>query len=155
LIREQLTDDLVQWIQNEGTKGTIPPNRMDDHVVIGHFTETILTALNVDDLEIVTSISVLEKMMFDHGISAAKLKSLHQVVCTPVKIFRSATHPAESVVLLSTMVLGAKPVLIPVRLSKPGPAGKAAVHWISSAYVKEDPTVIQRWETNGLLIWQV
>lgn len=155
MIREQITDELIQWIQDEGTKGAIPPTRMDDHVVIGRFTASILATLSVADLELVTSISVLEKMMFDHGISAAKLKPLHQVICTPVKIYRSATHPATSVVLMSTMVLGANPVLIPVWLNKPGPTGKPAVHWVSSAYVKTDPTVLPRWEANGLLVWSV
>lgn len=152
--REHLTDALVQWVHDEGSKGTIPAYRMDHHVVIGRFTTNMLTILNCADQELVTSVSVLEKMIFDHGISAAKLKSLHQTICQPQRIYKSATHPATSVVVMTMQNLGNKPILVPISISKPGPTGKQPVHWVASGYVKDDPNIFAKWDANGLLLWK-
>lgn len=148
-----LTDTLVDWIQTEGSKGLIQPNRLGDRVVIGRFTKDMLARLGCADLELVTSVSVLEKMMFDHGISASKLKSLHQTICTPERVYRSASHPQTSVVVMTLQRLGAKPILIPIWLNKASAAGKPAMHWVASGYVKDDPNIFTRWDAAGLLIW--
>lgn len=152
--RENLTDALVQWVQDEGSKGTIPAFRMDHHVVIGRFPAQMLTILNCADQELVTSVSVLEKMMFDHGISATKLKSLHQTICQPQQIYKSATHTTTSVVVVTMQNLSNKPILVPIWLSKAGSTGKAPVHWVSSGYVKDDPKIFSTWEAKGLLLWK-
>ena len=154
MTREYLTEALVLWIQDEGAKGTIPASRMDHQVVIGRFTAQMLTVLNCADQELVTSVSVLEKMMFDHGVSATKLKSLHQTICQPQRIYRSATHTATSVVVVTMQNLNNKPILVPIWLSKAGPAGKSPVHWVSSGYVKDDPNIFATWEAKGLLLWK-
>ncbi len=152
-MREQLTDSLVDWIQAEGSKGTIQPNRLDDRVVIGRFTQDMLSRLRCADLDLVTSVSVLEKMMFDHGISATKLKSLHQTICMPQRVYRSASHPQTSVVVMTLQNLGSKPILIPIWLNKASAAGKPAMHWVASGYVKDDPNIFAKWDAAGLLIW--
>jgi Phage MuF-C-terminal domain len=152
-MHEQLNDTLVDWIQTEGSKGLIHPNRLDDRVVIGRFTQDMLKRLGCSDLELITSVSVLEKMMFDHGISANKLKTLHQTICMPQRVYRSASHPQTSVVVMTLQRLGAKPILIPIWLNKASAAGKPAMHWVASGYVKDDPNIFNKWDAAGLLIW--
>jgi hypothetical protein len=152
-MREHLTDSLVEWIQTHGSKGTISPNRLDDHIVIGRFGQDMLWRLRCADLDLITSVSVLEKMMFDHGISATKLKSLNQTICTPQRIYQSASHPETSVVVMTLQSLGMKPILIPIWLNKPSSKGKPAMHWVASGYVKDDPRIFDKWDAAGLLIW--
>lgn len=152
--REKLTDELVQWIQDNGSNGTIPERRMDDHVIIGRFTAEVLTIIKCPDLELVTSVSVIEKMMFDHAISATKLKALHTIICQPERVYRSASHPDTSIVLMTMQRLGTRPIVIPIWLSKPGPTGKSPVHWIASGYAKDDPASFDKWDASGLLLWK-
>lgn len=152
--RERLTDALVQWIHDEGVRGTIPAGRMNDHIVIGRFTAEMLAILQCNDRALVTSVSTLEKMMFDHAISAAKLKDLHRMICTPEKIFRSATHPTTSIVVMTIETLRHVPIIIPIHLEKPGATGKDPVHWVASAYAKDKPAMLAKWETSGLLMWK-
>lgn len=152
--REQLTDALVQWIHDEGVRGTIPEKRMSDHVVIGRFTPQMLAILGCNDRELVTSVSHLEKMMFDHAISAARLKNLHGIICTPEKIFRSASQPATSIVVMTIETLRYMPIIVPIHLDKPGATGKAPDHWVASAYAKDQPAMLAKWEARGLLMWQ-
>lgn len=127
---------------------------MDDHVVIGRFTTDMLSRLKCADHELVTSVSVLEKMMFDHGLSAPKLKSLHQTICQPERIYQSASHPTSSIVVMTLETVGIKPVLVPIWLSKPGATGKPPDHWVSSAYAKDDAGIFNRWDAAGLLLWK-
>lgn len=152
--REPLSHALVDWIREEGLKGTIPPARYDDHVVVGRFSPDMLMVLACDDHELVTSISVLEKMMFDHAISAERVKGLHQLVCTPQKVFRSATHPDTSIVVLTPEELRGCPILVPVRLNHRSGAGKPLMHWVASAYAKDHPEMLAKWEQRGLLLWE-
>ena len=35
-----------------------------------------------------------------------------------------------------------------------GASGKSNFHWMASAYAKEKPEIIERWEKNGLLLWK-
>lgn len=151
--REDLTPELIDWIYSSGMNKTIPDKRMADEVVIGRFTPQMLNILKCSDHLLLTSISHLEKMIFDHGLTASQLKRLHGIICQPEKIFQSASHPQTAVVVMTVEVLRAKPILVPIHLNKPGPAGKAPAHWVSSAYPKDHPEMLAKWAANGLLIW--
>lgn len=152
--REPLTNDLVKWIQDEGVKGTIPQARMEHHVVIGRLSAEMLTILGCDDLELFTSVAVLEKMLFDHGISVDKLTDLSRLVCIPQTVYKSASRPHDSVVVVSVETLRENPILVPIHLGKQLGRGGPVVHWVSSCYAKDNPAIFDRWERDGLLIWR-
>lgn len=145
---------LTEWIQTEGLKGSIPEARMNDRVVIGNFTSDLLQILQCPDHKLVTSVSVLEKMMFDHAVSARHLANLHGLICLPQKVFKSASHPNTSIVVMSNEEIRALPLLVAVHLNKSGARGKTPDHWVASAYAKDNPQILEAWEKKGLLIWE-
>lgn len=151
--RKLLTNELVDWVQSEGLKAAITPDDMGKHVIIGRFTDVMLSRLTCPDLEIVTSIAVLEKMIFTHGVTANHIKSLSQLICNPQEIFQSTSHPNDSVVIVTIENLAGNPILIPIWLNKPSRTGKQPDHWVSSAYPKTDPNVLVRWKKTGHQIW--
>lgn len=151
--REPLTIELVQWIHDEGLRGKIPRARMEHHVVIGRLTAEMLAILGCDDLELFTSVAVLEKMLFDHAISTDKLLDLSRLVCLPKSVYRSASRPNDSVVVVSLETLRANPILVPIHLGKQLGRSGPVVHWVSSCYAKDNPAIFERWNRDGLLIW--
>jgi hypothetical protein len=58
------------------------------------------------------------------------------------------------VVVTIEMPDGKNPLLVAIRVDVPDSANKPNMHWMASAYAKDDPAVIERWEANGLLIWK-
>lgn len=154
MTRELLTPELVEWIRSTGQAGPIPPERMRAMLSIGRFTQEMLTLLQCQDLELVTTISVLEKMIFDHGLRADHLCRLHHLICRPEKIFKSASRPNTSVVIMSLETLREQPIILPLELEKPMAKGKAPVHWLSSGYAKDNQNIIAKWKRDGLLIWE-
>ena len=154
MTREPLTAALVAWISETGLSGPIPAQRMRAILSIGRFPTDMLNVLGCKDLELVTTISVLEKMIFDHGLRYDHLCGLHSLICRPEKIFRSASRPETSVVILSLETLRDRPIILPIELNKPMAKGQHPVHWLSSGYAKDNREMIDRWEKNGLLIWQ-
>jgi hypothetical protein len=151
--RKPLTDELVERVKTEGMKNTITEVEMAEHVIIGRFTDVMLSRLNCPDLEIATSISVLVKMIFNHGITPKHIKSLSQLICNPQEIYQSVSHPNDSVVIVTIENIAGEPILIPIWLNKPGRTGKQPDHWVSSAYAKTDPNVLTRWKSTGHQIW--
>ena len=154
MARELLTAELVAWISATGLAGPIPPIRMQSIVSIGRFTPEILAILKCADLELVTSIAVLEKMIFDHALKESHVTELHGLICAPTKIFKSATRPDTSVVVMSLETQRAHPIILPIEIGKAMSVKQAPVHWLSSGYAKDQQEVIAKWERNGLLIWE-
>lgn len=151
--RKQLDRTLLDWIKSEGGRNAIPETALDDHVVLGRFNAGMLAILKCVDLEIVTSVAVLDKMLFDHGISINKLERLHSLICSPIKVYQSATQ-STSVVIMTVELHRGKPILLPIWLNKPGATGKPPMHWLSSGYTKDNPNWQSTWDSKGLLLWQ-
>lgn len=154
MTREPLTADLVEWIRVTGQAGPIPPERMRATLIIGRLTQQMLALLKCEDLELITTISVLEKMIFDHGLRADHVCGLHGLICQPEKIFKSASRPETSVVIMSLETLRARPIILPIELGKRMAKGQPSVHWLSSGYAKDNPGMIDKWKRDGLLIWE-
>ena len=154
MTREQLTAELVAWIKNTGLAGPIEPDRMRAMLSIGRFSQEMLGLLQCEDLELVTTISVLEKMIFDHGLKEEHLCGLHGLICQPEKIFKSATRPDTSVVIMSLETLRERPIILPIELGKRMAKGKPSMHWLSSGYAKDNRDIIAKWKSDGLLIWE-
>lgn len=151
--RKIFSDAIIDWIQTAGFANSLTPEESSQHIVLGRFEETMQTRLGCLDYEIATSVATLDKMMFDHGVPASHLKKLMQMIQNPAAIYRSATHPDSSVVIVSTQNLGGQPILIPIWLNKQSRTGKQPDHWISSAYKKSNPHILQTWDSQGYKIW--
>lgn len=151
--RQVLSGELVDWIAKTGMANALTPDEMSRYVAVGRFDVAMQRRLGCADFEVATSVAVLDKMMFDHGLPASRLKSLLEMVHDPLAIYRSATHPTSSVVIVSTQNLGSAPVLIPIWLNKQSRPGKQPIHWISSAYAKNDPHILRTWDTQGHKLW--
>ncbi len=151
--RLPLSDDLVDWVQEHGQAGTIPKDDYGNHVIIGNFSPSMLGILQVPDLQLVTSVSVMEKMMFDHAISGPTIKGLPALLSQPKSIYKS-DMAVGSVVIITLANLRGKPVVVPVRLGQHGATGRAGMHWVASAYAKDHTDQLQAWRDKGLLIWE-
>lgn len=143
---------MTNWVKAEGLAGNLSSDQLSERIVVGQFSAHMQAVLKCPDLELVTSVAVLDKMMFDHGIGATQLAQLNQIISKPQRIYQSASH-AESVVVVSVELLQQKPILVPIWINKAGPKGKPAMHWVSSAYTKDDPNVLTKWERDGLRLW--
>lgn len=151
---EELTLELVEWVRDAGMAGDIPKDRLRAYVSLGRFSPEMLAILQCKDLELRTTIAVLEKMLFDHAISPKHLYGLNGLICQPEKVFKSKTRPDTSVVVMTIETLRALPIVVPIELNKTMAQGKAPVHWVSSAYAKDEPEALIRWEKEGLLLWK-
>ena len=150
--QHQLSIDLVREIQQKGVAGTVSDRERRDQARLGRFPQPLLTALNVQDLEIVTSVATIEKMIFDHGLTPSVIANLHQLLCTPTAVYQSATH-GDTIVVLTMQITRQLPVIAAVKLDKPDAAGKPNIHWLASAYPKDQAAMFKHWQNQGLLLW--
>jgi len=151
---EVFTPEMAAWICEAGSSAEgIDTEKMRQIVSIGRFPAGILAGIGCDDLEIVTTISVFEKMVFDHGIGTDILSKFHAILCAPKQIFNSASRPGSVVVVTLEFQRG-NPIIIPIQLSKHVGKYQPNVHWVSSAYAKDNPDQLQKWENDGLLLWR-
>jgi len=123
-------------------------------VLIGHFTKEALSAIRIPDRAVVTSVRLLIKVMEKHGLTPETAASLRRLILEPVAVYESATERDSIVVLTIEMPDGIHPVLVAIRVDVPDSANKPNMHWMVSAYTKDDPETMQRWEAKGLLIWK-
>lgn len=150
--RTTLDENLAKQIRDASLNGQLGNDEKATRIAIGRFSQDMLEILQCKDLELETSVAVLDKMIFDHGIPASSLGRLSTLIETPQFIYKSATQ-TESVVVVSVEMLKAAPILIPIWIEKQGPKGKPNMHWVSSAYAKDDPNILARWDYQGLRIW--
>lgn len=149
-----LSLELVRDIQRAGLEGTASHQDLRNQVLLGRFPQHLLDALKIPDLEIVTSFAIIEKMIFEHGLTPSVIANLHNLVCTPHAIYQSATHQSDSIVVLTIQITRQLPVLAAIKLDKPDSAGKRNIHWLASAYPKDHTDMLNRWQKDGLLLWQ-
>ena len=123
-------------------------------VRIGRFSKTAITALGIRDLDVITSVAILVKVMEKHGLKPSIVESLKDLILEPVAVYKSATERESIVVVTAEMPDGINPLLIPIKIDVMGASGKSNFHWMASAYAKEKPEIIERWEKNGLLLWK-
>jgi len=150
--RHKLSQQLVLDIQQAGLKGTATDQERRNQVLLGRFPQHLLIALKIPDLEIVTSVAIIEKMIFDHGLTAPLITDLHNLICTPSAIYQSASQHA-SIVVVTVQVARQVPVIAAIHIDKPDSTGKRNVHWLASAYPKDHPEMLDRWQKQGLLLW--
>ncbi|GAB3258154.1 hypothetical protein GCM10027296_29550 [Chitinimonas naiadis] len=93
-------------------------------------------------------------MIFDHGLTPSMIANLHGHLCEPTAIYKSATHDDGSIIVLTAQIARSFPVIAAIKVDKPDSYQKANVHWLASAYPKEDQDAIARWGKQGLTLWQ-
>lgn len=76
------------------------------------------------------------------------------MVLTPVAVYKSATERESIVLVTANLPDDINPLLIAIKIDVMGAAGKSHFHWMASAYAKNNPGIIARWERDGLLLWR-
>ena len=151
--QHKLSIELVRGIQKAALEGSASDQERRNQVLLGRFPQNLLDALKVPDLEIVTSVSIIEKMIFEHGLTPPVIADLHNLVCVPNAVYQSATQ-GDSIVVLTIQITRQLPVIAAIKIDKPDSAGKPNIHWLASAYPKDHTEMFNRWEKLGLLLWQ-
>ena len=115
-------------------------------------TPEILKQLGVASLPLKVSSNVIDKALTGkHKVIANILSRLPIYLSEPVAVFRSKTHPDNSLVVLTEVVdKNNKPVIVSIRLSFESQHG-VLIHNISSIYGKDNMQTIQGWFANDLM----
>ncbi|WP_345815838.1 hypothetical protein AAGS40_16400 [Paraburkholderia sp. PREW-6R] len=153
-IRFDLSVELTTELLHRHQKGKLADADYRHQILVGRFTRETLTAIKIPDRAVVTSVRLLVKIMEKHGLSPETVASLRKLLLIPAAVFQSATERESIVVVTVEAPDGKNPLLIAVRVDVPDSANKPNIHWMASAYAKDDPTVIDRWKAKGLLIWK-
>src|SRR5258708_3740899 len=88
------------------------------------------------------------------GLPPETVASLRELILKPVAVYESATERDSIVVVTIEMPDGINPLIVAIRIDVPDSANKPNMHWMVSAYAKDDPAIVKRWEANGPLIWK-
>jgi len=107
---------------------------------------TALSAAGIPEGNLRTSAKVLQKVVFDHGVTPSVLKRLPELLETPVMVLRSDSVDGRFVVVTSELVRGSPLV---VAISPEVTRGNVALNFVPSLYPKEDLKAIQRWLNGG------
>lgn len=98
-----------------------------------------------------TTAAILTKALFDHGVTKSALKTLPELLDSPVMVFESDTVPGRFVVVTSRFVAG-KPLVVAVSPEKT--TGSAAINFVPSLYPKDRIQAIRGWVEKGLLRYE-
>lgn len=111
------------------------------HIEIASLSN-VLSVAGVPAGDLRTSAKVLQKVVFDHGVTPSVLKRLPELLENPVMVFRSASVEGRFVAVTSEMVRGAPLV---VAISPEVTRGNVALNFVPSLYPRDDLQAIQRW----------
>lgn len=142
---------LVDLIIKEELQGKPSHERL---IKLGKTPNYLIDHAGFPALELAIKGSVITKACFDHGIATSMLKRLPDIVANPKCLFKSASRPEESVVVLTFEVKGKAELPIIVPISRNMSVGRENVNLVASIYGKEGPNPEQKWKTQGLLIYE-
>jgi Phage MuF-C-terminal domain len=151
--RSQMSSDLTTTILANSTSGKLTVEQRGNQILLGKFPEPVLTALAIDDLDVVTSVSVIEKIMTKHALSPGLAANIHSLICAPLAVYASASK-GDSIVVVSTTLVGASPLIAAIVVNTPDAFMKGRMHWMTSAYPKDNAAIFAKWEADGLLLWR-
>jgi hypothetical protein len=145
--------EIATAICTGSTTGTLSDEDLRHQILLGRFPKTVLTALGIPDLSVVTSVSVLAKLAKKHALSPVIISSLHSLISAPQAVFSSATKN-DSIVIVTMMLVEGDPLIASVVVDTPDAYQKPNMHWLTSAYGKDNHEKLTEWERNGLLLWK-
>ncbi|RKE37769.1 hypothetical protein B0G76_4046 [Paraburkholderia sp. BL23I1N1] len=151
-VRFDLSVELVTELLQRHKRGHLKDSDYRHQVLIGRFTKEALTAINIPDRAVVSSVRLLVKIMEKHGLPPETVASLRELILKPVAVYESATERDSIVVVTIEMPEGINPLLVAIRIDVPDSVNKPNMHWMVNTYTKDDPAIVKRWEANGLLI---
>lgn len=151
--RINMSLELATLLEQAVQTGSLTNELRRNQVLLGKFPQEVLSALKIDDLDVVTSVSVLAKIMDKHQLSAATVSELHGLICNPLAVYDSATEQG-SVVILTMRLVGQDPIIAAISVNTPDAYKKGKMHWLTSAYPKENQAKFAQWERAGLLRWR-
>ncbi|MBB2984689.1 hypothetical protein FHX57_007588 [Paraburkholderia tropica] len=96
-----LTPDLPGGILKAHQDGELHRDYLSVQVLIGRLPKAVLTALHTPDLDVVTSVSILAKILTKHAVEPGVVANLANTVLRPTAVYQSASKGnAPSAVLL-------------------------------------------------------
>lgn len=145
--------DIAKAICTGSMENTLSAEDLRHQIQLGRFPSSVLAALKIPDLEVVTSVSVLAKLAKKHTLDAGVISGLHQLISAPKAVFGSATRK-DSIVIVCMMMVDGDPLIASIVVDTPDAYMKPNMHWLTSAYGKDNHQKIVDWETEGLLLWR-
>ncbi|WP_322106018.1 hypothetical protein [Paraburkholderia sp. J41] len=154
--RIELTRDLPRGILKAYEAGELGRDFLSVQVLIGRLPTAVLTALETPDLNVVTSISILAKILTKHSVPPDIVANLANTVLRPKAVYQSASkgNVPSAVLLLSVERVDGDPLMASVELDQPNATSRANMHWMTSAYPKNNEGKFDQWRADGLLIWE-
>ncbi|WP_347558781.1 hypothetical protein [Robbsia sp. KACC 23696] len=151
--RIHMAPDLPGFIEQQRDGKGYTREFLGVEVQIGRFSRVVLSALNAPDLAVVTTVNVLAKLLDKHKLMRRVVAGLANSVLKPIAIYKSAST-SGSIVVLSAEIVGERPLIGSFVLNKASASGRQNVHWMTSAYPKENDGKFAQWERDGLLLWK-
>lgn len=151
--RVEMSLDLAKFICDGSRNKTLSNDELRIQVQLGRLPKLVLTSLNIPDLMVVTSVSLLVKLEHKHKIGPAVMSMLHELIGNPSAVFKSATQ-AESIVIVTVVYVDGNPLIASIVVDTPDSFGKPNMHWMTSAYGKDNHQRLVDWEQEGLLLWR-
>lgn len=154
--RIALTPELPAAILQAHLKNHLHRDYLSVQVRIGRLPRPVLEVLGTSDLDVVTSVSILAKILTKHGVPPDVVANLGNTVLQPIAVFESASkkNAANAVVLLGDESVDGEPLMASIELDRPNASSHANMHWMTSAYPKANELKFKQWKTGGLLIWE-
>lgn len=130
-------------------------NQVQNHQLIltlGH-TPEILIQLGYEQLPLVVTGKVIDKALFDHGVTKPILERAYKIIESPKAIFKSDSTSAPNGAVLIAFELNKQkePLIVAIHPNKQ--QGRSKVNFIASMYYKQGDAE-KRWKDKGLLQWE-
>lgn len=145
--------DIAKAICEGSIADTLSDEDLRHQIQLGRFPQPVLTSLKIPDLQVVTSVSVLAKLAKKHGLGPGVISDLINLIGSPNAVFSSASRQ-DSIVIVCMMMIDGDPLIASIVVDTPDAAKKPNMHWLTSAYAKDNHQKIVDWENDGLLLWR-
>lgn len=114
-------------------------------------TPQVLLKVGFQQRRLILKGNVVGKIFFDHAIPQGQIERLPSVIASPKAIYRSATRPQDTVVVMTFDFQAGDPVAVFVRSETS--YGREIVNEIVSMYGKSGPDPEAKWTRDGLCLW--
>jgi hypothetical protein len=152
--RFELSKELASELLKREQAGHLTDQDRRHQIAMGRFRKEVRNNLGIPDCTLVTSVSIVVKAMTKHSVAPSTIADLPDLLQQPAAAYHSATERDSIVVVTLEQKGRGSPLLVPFKVNVPDSANKPNIHWMSSAYEKDDPNILAKWGNAGLLIWE-
>lgn len=114
-------------------------------------TPEILMQFGFTQRRLILKGKAVGKIFFDHAIVQRLIEKIPDMVASPKAIYKSASRPDETVVVMTYELQRGHPIVIVV--AKDQPYGRDTVNEVVTMYGKEEPDVEANWTRRDLRLW--